>query len=111
MNATKNQLPTKTIFNLSEMISYEEDMVKSKTILNKGPFSITVFAFYKEQGISAHTSPFDAFVHILEGDAEITISGEKFNLHAGEIINMPANEPHALEAVSNFKMALFMMKS
>lgn len=72
---------------------------------------MTVFAFAHRQGLSEHTAPFDALVYILEGKAKITISGQDYTLNNGEMIIMPANEPHALMALGKFKMVLVMIKS
>ena len=104
-------METKKIVNIEELMGYEEDSVKSKTIITKPKGSVTLFGFDKGQGISEHTSPFDAFVHILDGLAEISISGEKYKLTKGDILIMPANEPHALYALEKFRMMLFMIKS
>lgn len=95
----------------SSSIGYQEGSVVSKVVLAKETGNITLFAFDKGQGLSEHTAPFDAFVYIMDGTAEITISGEKHILKQGEMIIMPANEPHALDAVEQFKMMLVMIKS
>ncbi|HRK88330.1 MAG TPA: cupin domain-containing protein, partial [Anaerolineales bacterium] len=73
--------------------------------------NVTLFAFDKEQGLSEHTAPFDALVHIIEGEAEVRISGTPYQLQAGDAIIMPANEPHALKAVQKFKMLLTMIRA
>ncbi len=92
-------METKKVINIEDVMVYEEDSVKSKTIITKPKGSVTLFGFDKGQGISEHTSPFDAFVHILDGLAEISISGEKYELKKGDILIMPANEPHASHCV------------
>ena len=97
--------------NLAELIDYQKGTIVSKTIIDKEAGTVTLFAFDKEQGLSEHTAPFDAMVNILDGEAEIIISGKTFNLKAGEIIIMPANEPHAVKACKKFKMILIMIKS
>jgi quercetin dioxygenase-like cupin family protein len=79
--------------------------------LAKKSGNITLFAFDKGEGLSEHTAPFDAFVHILDGKVDITISGNVHSLSAGEMIIMPANEPHALQGIEAFKMLLVMIKS
>jgi len=94
-----------------ELVDYQEDAVVSRTIIDKTTGTITLFAFDEGQGLSEHTAPFDALVQILDGEAEITISGEKNCLKANQMIIMPANEPHALKAVKRFKMLLTMIKS
>ncbi len=99
------------VVNLAHLIDYQEDSVVSRTIVDKKTGTITMFAFGKGQGLSEHTAPFDALVYVLEGEAGITISGESFYLKGGETIIMPADKPHALEALDRFKMMLVMIKS
>jgi len=96
--------------NVKDIIEYQDGSIVSKLLVNKPTGTITLFAFDEGQGLSEHTAPFDAIAQITDGNAEITISGEKFNLKAGEMIIMPANEPHALSATSKFKMMLIMIK-
>jgi quercetin dioxygenase-like cupin family protein len=95
---------------LINLVQYQENAVVSKTLIDKTTETVTIFAFAAGQGLSEHTAPFDAAVSILDGEAEITISGKSFHLKAGEMINMPANKPHALRAVKQFKMMLVMRK-
>jgi quercetin dioxygenase-like cupin family protein len=85
--------------------------VVSRTIIEKKTGTVTLFAFDKGQGLSEHTAPFDAMVEILDGEAEITISGKPHSVKAGEFIIMPAGKPHSLRAVKKFKMALVMIRS
>jgi len=96
---------------LAKMVDYQEGSIVSKTIINKKTGTVTLFAFFKEQGLSEHKAPYDALVQILDGTAEIRISGNPHQLSTGEMIIMPANEPHALKATDNFKMLLTMIKS
>jgi len=98
-------------FELTSLLDYQTGAVVSRTILGKKTGTITLFTFDEGEGLSEHTAPFDAFVQILDGTAAITISGEMFNLKAGEMIVMPANVPHALKATTPFKMLLVMVKS
>ena len=100
-----------TVENLKEMIEYQEGSVVSKTIIDKQTGTVTLFAFGKGEGLSEHTAPFDAMVYIIDGQAEVTISGKQNRLEAGEMIIMPANEPHALKALEQFKMMLVMIKA
>lgn len=94
------------------LIDYQKDSVVSKEIIKKELGTVTVFAFDKGQGLSEHSAPFDAMVQIIDGEAEITISGIKHTVKAGEMIIMPADEPHALQAVNcPYKMILTMIKS
>ncbi len=97
--------------NLKELTEYQKDAVVSKEILNKETGTVTIFAFDRGQGLSEHTAPFDALVCILDGAAEITISGKSSFLKEGEMIIMPADEPHALKANERFKMMLVMIRS
>ena len=83
----------------------------SRQITKADAGNVTLFAFDIHQGLSEHTAPFDALVHILEGEAEVTISGKSFQLKMGDAIIMPANEPHALKAVQKFKMLLTMIRA
>jgi len=96
---------------LVDMVNYQKDAVVSKTIIEKNTGTVTLFAFDMGQVLSEHTAPFDALVQILDGEVEIRISGKPHHLKQGEIIVMPANEPHSLKAVSNFKMLLTMIRS
>ena len=104
--ATPKGLP----FNLQGRVDYAEGSVVSKTLLKKDTGNITLFAFDAGQGLSEHTAPFDAVVHILDGEADITIGGEVHKVASGELIIMPANVPHALQAVKRFKMLLVMIR-
>ena len=96
---------------LIEIGNYQENSVVSRTIISKDVGTVTFFAFDEGQGLSEHTAPFDALVQILEGVCEIKISGKPHQLKDGEMIIMPANEPHALKAIKKFKMMLIMIKS
>jgi len=102
---------TKQVIRLGDSIDYQNDSVVSKEIIKGTTGSTTVFAFDKGQGLSEHTAPFDALVYVIEGEPEIVISGSPFYPKAGDIIVMPANEPHSLKAIDRFKMMLVMIKS
>jgi quercetin dioxygenase-like cupin family protein len=93
------------------MVDYQEGSVVSKTIIKQKTGTVTLFAFDEGQGLSDHAAPFDALVQVLEGEVEIKIAGKPFHVKQGEMIIMPANEPHALNAVSKFKMLLILIKS
>ena len=97
-------------FNLADHITYAIGSVVSKTLLKKEIGNITLFSFDKGQGLTEHTSPFDAVVYILDGRSEITIAGKPQIVAAGEMMIMPANVPHALQAVEQFKMLLIMIR-
>ena len=96
---------------LVDLVEYQSGSVVSNTILKKETGTVTVFAFEAGEGLSEHTAPFDAMVQILDGEAQITISGTVHTLQARESIIMPANEPHALQATQRFKMLLTMIRS
>ena len=93
-----------------DLLDYQEGSVVSRTIIDKQTGTVTLFAFDEGQGLSEHTAPFDALVHIIDGEAEITISGKAIHMKGGEMVIMPANEPHALRALKRFKMVLIMIR-
>lgn len=93
-----------------KLVKYQKGAVVSKEIIRKPTGIITLFAFDKGQGLSEHTAPFDAMVHIMDGEADIFISGKPNRVKKGEMIIMPAGKPHALKAVEKFKMMLVMIK-
>jgi quercetin dioxygenase-like cupin family protein len=94
-----------------DLIQYQEGAVVSREVVKKPTGNVTLFAFEEGQGLSEHTAPFDALAQILEGEAEITISGKAHRLTGGEMILMPAGQPHALKAIQRFKMILTMIRS
>ena len=95
---------------LKDVATYQEHSVVSREIIRKPSGTMTVFAFDKDEGLSEHTAPFDAAVYLLEGEAEIRIDGKPYSVKEGEMIIMPANKPHALKAMTKFKMLLVMIK-
>ncbi|GAF25216.1 uncharacterized conserved protein, contains double-stranded beta-helix domain [Moorella thermoacetica Y72] len=96
---------------LSELVDYQEGSIVSRTIIDKKAGTVTLFAFAAGQGLSEHTAPYDALVHVLDGEVEITIAGKPLHVKPGEAVIMPANQPHALRALTNFKMILTMIRS
>lgn len=96
---------------LTEWIQYQSGSVVSRKIIHKTVGTVTVFAFDEGQGLSEHTAPFDALVHVFDGEAEIVIAGKHVPMKAGEIIIMPANQSHALKATKRFKMLLVMIRN
>ena len=98
-------------FELIGHIDYANGSVVSKTLVDKKAGTLTLFSFDKGQGLSEHTSPYDAVVQILEGEAVITIGREARTVPAGQMIIMPANVPHALRADQRFKMLLIMIRA
>ena len=83
----------------------------SRTLINQKMGTVTLFAFDAGQELSEHTAPYDALVQVLDGETEITISGQPYHLKAGDLIIMPANQPHAVKALTKFKMMLTMIRS
>jgi len=102
---------TGQVLNIEELVSYQEGSVVSKTLVNKKVGTVTLFAFDKGQGLSEHTAPYDAMVQVVDGETEITVSGKAQRVSKGEMLIMPANEPHALVAIERFKMLLIMIRS
>ena len=96
---------------LIDLADYQEGSVVSRTVIDKKTGTVTFFAFDEGQRLSEHTAPFDALVYLLDGEAEIVISGKALRLREGEMVVMPANQPHALRAVKKFKMMLTMIRS
>ena len=109
MSEAKGKEPE--VARLVDLIGYQGGSVVSHEIMSRPTGTVTLFAFDAGQGLSEHTAPFDAMVSVLDGEVEITISGNKHALKTGDMIVMPANQPHALKAVKRFKMLLVMIKS
>jgi quercetin dioxygenase-like cupin family protein len=99
------------VVNLNNLVVYQEGSVVSRTLVDKKAGTITLFAFAKGQGLSEHTAPFDAFVYIIDGEAEIIIDGNVNKVGTGEMLIMPANKTHALKAIQPFKMMLVMVRA
>ena len=110
-NSTHGTTPMSRVVKAVEWVGYQDGSVVSREIINKKVGTVTLFAFDEGQGLSEHTAPFDALVHLLDGEAEITISGKSYPLRQGEMIIMPAHEPHALRAIKKFKMILTLIRS
>lgn len=96
---------------LKNLAAYQQGSIVSRTVLKKEAGTVTVFAFTAGEGLSEHKAPYEALLCGIEGEAEVTVSGSSFRLQEGEAVTLPANEPHALRAVSDFKMLLIMVKS
>ena len=99
------------VLKVTDLLDYQEAAVVSRTIIKDKTGTVTLFAFDEGEELSEHTAPFDALVYLLDGEAEVVISGKSFRLTDGEMIIMPADEPHALKAVTKFKMMLVMIRS
>jgi quercetin dioxygenase-like cupin family protein len=107
----KREIPIAEVVRLIDLVNYQEGSVVSRTLVNRATGTITLFAFDEGQGLSEHTAPFDALATLLEGEAEITVSGKPLRTTAGEAILLPAHQPHSLKALSRFKMLLTMIRS
>lgn len=99
------------VVELGGLIEYQQGAVVSRTIINKPTGTVTLFAFDQREELSEHTSPFDALVYVLEGQAEVTVCGRPFPVTGGQMLLMPAHEPHAVKATGRFKMLLVMIRS
>jgi len=109
--ATPSDMPAAAAVLPVGLTDYQEGAVVSRTLLKRAGGTITLFAFDEGQSLSEHTTPFDAVAHILEGKAEITIAGISHKVAAGQMVLMPANQPHAVSARTRFKMLLTMIRS
>jgi len=96
---------------MNDLVAYNDGSVVSKTLIDKKVGTVTLFSFDAGQGLSEHTVPYDAFVQVVDGEAEVTIAGTPHAVSAGQFIIMPANQPHSLKAVQRFKMLLVMIRS
>ncbi len=100
-----------TVLNLGDLAGYQPGAVVSRALIDKKVGTVTIFAFDEGQGLSEHTAPYDAFVQIVEGEAEISIAGSPLRARAGQIVIMPAGKPHSLKALQRFKMLLTMIRA
>lgn len=107
----KVEIAPAEVVRVAELANYQKGSVVSRILIRRDKANVTLFAFDESQELSEHTAPFDALVYVLEGKAEIRIAGQPFSLSAGDVILMPANQPHAVRAVSQFKMLLTMIRS
>jgi len=103
--------PKAQVLELANLAQYQEGSVVSRQITKAEAGNVTLFAFDAGQELSEHTAPFDALVHILDGEAEVRISGQPFTVRVGQAIILPANEPHAVKATARFKMLLTMIRA
>lgn len=94
-----------------DLVAYQDGAVVSRIVVKREAGNVTLFAFDAGQELSEHTAPYDALVHVVDGEAEITIAGRASRLHAGEMILLPAHQPHAVKAPARFKMLLTMIRS
>ena len=96
---------------LAELVQYQPGAVVSRTLLKKDAGTITAFAFDAGEGLSEHTAPFDALVVVIEGESEISIAGVPHRVLAGQLLRLPAGQPHAVKALTRFKMMLIMIRA
>jgi len=96
---------------MSDLVAYHDGSVVSKTLIDKKVGTVTLFSFAAGQGLSEHTVPYDAFVQIVDGEAEVTIESDVHTVSAGQMIIMPANKPHSMKAVKPYKMLLVMIRA
>ncbi|HOT02731.1 MAG TPA: cupin domain-containing protein [Methanolinea sp.] len=95
---------------LKDLVNYQDGTVASRMVINRKAGSITLFSFDEDEGLSEHTAPYDAVVTILEGECEVWVAGKTYQMKEGETIIFPANAPHALSAITRFKMMLIMIR-
>lgn len=107
---SSGELPTAKAIDLARAVEYASGSVVSRTIVENDAGTLTLFAFDAGQGLSEHSAPFDAIVQVIDGEVELTIGGETVGANAGQVVIMPANVPHALKALSRFKMLLTMLR-
>ena len=105
------EVPAARALDLTGLVDYAEGSIVSRTIADNDAGTLTLFAFDAGQGLSEHTAPFDAFVQVLDGEAELTIGGKTVRAVKGEFVTMPANVPHAVRAAKRFKMFLIMLRA
>jgi quercetin dioxygenase-like cupin family protein len=98
------------VLQLKDLVSYNDGTVASRMIISQKAGNITIFSFDETEGLSEHTAPFDAIVTILEGECEVWVAGQTYQMKEGDTIIFPANVPHALSAITKFKMSLTMIK-
>jgi quercetin dioxygenase-like cupin family protein len=111
MAQDKNSVAAGIVLQAAELVAYQTGSIVSREVIRKDTGTVTVFAFDAGQGLSEHTAPFDALVQVLDGAVQIKIAGAPHDLKAGDMIIMPANRPHALQALTRMKMMLVMIKS
>ncbi len=111
MSSTGSEIAGAQAVPLSGLVNYQEGSVVSRVILKRDKGNVTLFAFDEGQGLSEHTSPFDALVQVIEGDAEVTVAGKPIAVKPGQVVLLPAEKPHAVKAITRFKMVLTMIRS
>ncbi len=110
MSPSRTSIPPAEAVKLLDLVGYQEGSVVSRTLLDRNTGTVTLFAFDENQGLSPHTSPYDALVEVLEGEGEFTVSGKVNRLTQGDLILLPAGKSHAVKALQKFKMLLIMIR-
>jgi quercetin dioxygenase-like cupin family protein len=108
---TGSEVPVSEAISLLNLISYQQGSIVSRTIVSRETGNVTLFAFDETQGLSEHTAPFDALAQVLEGEVEVAVDRKPLIAKPGDIVLMPAHHPHALKAITKFKMLLTMIRS
>jgi quercetin dioxygenase-like cupin family protein len=111
MEQSKKVVEKAQTIKMTSLAEYQEDSIVSRTLIDKKAGTVTFFAFDEGQGLSEHVTPYDALVSVLDGEAEVALSGKIYHVKEGEMIMFPANKPHALKAIRKFKMMLIMIKA
>jgi quercetin dioxygenase-like cupin family protein len=109
--APRTEIPGAQIFSLMDLVGYQPGSIVSRILFKREKGNVTLFAFAEGQGLSEHTAPFDALVQGIEGEGEVNISGQPFTVKPGEVILLPAQQPHAVKAITAFKMLLTMIRA
>ena len=107
----KSRMPAAKVLELAGLVDYAEGSIVSRALVDNDAGTVTLFAFDSGQGLSEHAAPFDALVHVLDGEGEFIIGGEANSVCAAHVILMPANIPHAVKATARFKMLLTMLRA
>lgn len=110
-NQTQSEKLIAQVLRPTDLLNYQQGAVVSRTIVKQKTGTVTLFAFDAGEELSEHTAPYDALVYLIDGEAEIIIAGNPLRVKAGEMVIMPANQPHALKALKPFKMVLTMIRS
>ena len=108
---SKAEMPAAEVVGIAGLVSYQDGSVISRTLLKRATGTVTLFAFDEGEGLSEHSAAFHALVHVLEGEADVTISGKMLRIRATEAVLLPANQPHSVKAITRFKMLLTMIRS
>ena len=111
MSEEEDQTGKAEVKELVDLLQYQDDSIVSRVLLKNKGGTVTLFAFDEGEGLSEHTAPFDALVIVLDGEASVQIANENFKLRTGETITLPADRPHAVKAVTRFKMLLVMIRA